>query len=79
MVTTDTLAINIQKTTKPRIAELDYNNITFGKLFSDHMFLADFKDNHWCDSTIIPYGPIPMSPATSALHYGQAIFEGMKA
>jgi branched-chain amino acid aminotransferase len=79
MVTTDTLNIKVQKTANSRVKELDYNNITFGKLFSDHMFIADFKDNHWCDSEIVPYGQIPMSPATSALHYGQAIFEGMKA
>jgi branched-chain amino acid aminotransferase len=43
------------------------------------MFMADFEDGEWKNFQILPYGPIPMSPAISALHYGQAIFEGMKA
>ena len=79
MVTTDITPIKVQKSNNLRIKELDYNNITFGKLFSDHMFYADFKNNQWSDAQIVPYGPLLMSPATSALHYGQAIFEGMKA
>ncbi|MGZ4034467.1 MAG: branched-chain amino acid aminotransferase, partial [Bacteroidia bacterium] len=79
MVTTDTIAIKVQKTINSRINELDYNHITFGKLFADHMFMADYEDEKWGEAQILPYGPIPMSPATSALHYGQAIFEGMKA
>jgi len=79
MLTTETLPIKIHKTTSSRIKDLDYKNITFGKLFSDHMFVADFEHGRWNDAQILPYGPVPMSPATSALHYGQAIFEGMKA
>jgi branched-chain amino acid aminotransferase len=79
MVTTDTLSIKVQKTTNSRINELDYNHITFGKLFSDHMFMADYENGSWNDCKILPYGPVLMSPSTSALHYGQAIFEGMKA
>lgn len=79
MVTTDNITIKVQKTANSRIKELDYNNITFGKLFSDHMFMADFENGAWNDAQILPYGPLMMSPATSALHYGQAIFEGMKA
>src|SRR6476620_10134871 len=79
MVTTDTISIKVQKTANSRINELDYNHITFGKLFSDHMFMADYANGIWNDALIMPYGAIPMSPATSALHYGQAIFEGMKA
>ena len=64
MVTTDITPIKIQKSSAPRIKELDYNNITFGKLFSDHMFLADFKDGQWDDAQIIPYGPINSSVPT---------------
>lgn len=79
MVTTDTVSIKIHKTEKSRINELDYNHITFGKLFSDHMFMADYGNNGWHDAQILPYGPLMMSPSISALHYGQAIFEGMKA
>jgi branched-chain amino acid aminotransferase len=79
MLTTETFPINVHKTNSSRIKDLNYKNITFGKLFSDHMFMADFEQGRWSDAKILPYGPVAMSPATSALHYGQAIFEGMKA
>lgn len=79
MITTNTIDIKVQKTSKSRINELDFNHLTFGKIFSDHMFVVDYKNNQWGDAQIMPYGPVLMSPSTSALHYGQAIFEGMKA
>ncbi|MFD2248219.1 branched-chain amino acid aminotransferase [Pontibacter ruber] len=75
----DTLTIPTQRVAKSRISELDYNNIEFGKIFSDHMLVADFRDGAWQTPEIVPYGNMPLSPATSALHYGQSIFEGMKA
>lgn len=75
----DTLQIKITENSNPRLAEIDFNNIPFGKIFTDHMFMADYEDGEWKNLQILPYGPIPMSPAISALHYGQAIFEGMKA
>jgi branched-chain amino acid aminotransferase len=75
----DTLQIKITENSNPRLAEIDFNNIPFGKIFTDHMFMADYEDGEWKNFQILPYGPIPMSPAISALHYGQAIFEGMKA
>jgi branched-chain amino acid aminotransferase len=62
-----------------RISELDFNNIEFGKNFSDHMLVADYRNGAWETPQILPYGNMSLSPATSALHYGQAIFEGMKA
>ncbi|MCC7299132.1 MAG: hypothetical protein IT244_12425 [Bacteroidia bacterium] len=71
--------IKINKTQNSRILELDQNNIGFGKIFTDHMFVCDFDGESWTNPTIEPYGPMMLSPATSALHYGQAIFEGMKA
>nr|WP_221300713.1 branched-chain amino acid aminotransferase [Pedobacter cryoconitis] len=61
------------------MAETDYTDLPFGKVFTDHMFVADYEDGEWKNFEILPYGPIPMSPAISALHYGQAIFEGLKA
>lgn len=79
MVTQDTVSIKVQKTAHSRIDELDFNNLSFGKVFSDHMFMADYKNGQWGDAQIVPYGPVLMSPSTSVLHYGQAIFEGMKA
>jgi branched-chain amino acid aminotransferase len=76
---TGTLDVKIQKTKKSRLSEYDINNVPFGKCFSDHMFVAEYANGKWQNATIMPYGDVPMSYAMSALHYGQAIFEGMKA
>lgn len=73
------LKIDIRKATKSRIQEMDEDNIVFGKLFSDHMLVADFADGQWTGASIVPYEKMPMAPSMSALHYGQAIFEGLKA
>lgn len=78
-MTTDTLTITTQQVQESRISQLDYNNIEFGKIFSDHMLVADYKNDAWQAPQILPYGNMSLSPATSAIHYGQAIFEGMKA
>lgn len=74
-----TLDISIKKTGNSRLNELDKNNIEFGKVYSDHMLVADYVDGAWNNAEIIPYGNMQMSPATSFFHYGQAIFEGVKA
>jgi len=71
--------IKIEKVKQSRISEVDFNNIQFGKNFSDHMFIADFYDGEWRDARIVPFGNISIHPATFALHYGQSIFEGLKA
>jgi branched-chain amino acid aminotransferase len=76
---TSTYEISIEKTKKSRVSEYDINNVPFGKCFSDHMFVAEYKDGKWDKSYIMPYGDVSLSYAMSALHYGQAIFEGMKA
>ncbi|KAA9338306.1 branched-chain amino acid aminotransferase [Hymenobacter busanensis] len=76
---TETLTINIHRSPVSRLGELDPANIEFGKLFSDHMFAVDFVNGEWQEPQIVPYGDMAVSPANSALHYGQAIFEGMKA
>ena len=75
----ETLDITITKIPETRLAGTDFAHLPFGKVFSDHMFIAEYKDGVWTNLQVLPYGPIPMSPAISALHYGQAIFEGMKA
>ncbi len=75
----DILPINTQKTDTSRLESVDFDHIEFGKVFSDHMFAVDFVDGEWQEPHIVPYGDIVVSPANSALHYGQAIFEGMKA
>lgn len=74
----DTLKIDIERTSKSRLPQTDFENLPFGKVYTDHMFMADYRDGEWKNLRIIPYGHIPMSPATPALHYGQSIFEGMK-
>ncbi|HVW96678.1 MAG TPA: branched-chain amino acid aminotransferase [Mucilaginibacter sp.] len=76
---TETLDIKITKTAHSRLNETDFNNLPFGKTFSDHMLVADYADGEWKNFEIVPYGEIPLSPAISALHYGQAFFEGLKA
>lgn len=76
---TSTLEIRIDKIKKSRVSEVDINNLPFGKHFSDHMFVAEYADGKWKNASIMPYADVPMSYATSALHYGQAIFEGLKA
>ena len=76
---TSTFDIVTNKINKSRVSEHDINNVPFGKCFSDHMFVAEYSDGKWQKAEIIPYENVPMSYATSALHYGQAIFEGMKA
>ncbi len=71
--------ITIQRTKQSRINEVDFENIPFGKVFSDHMFVSDYRDGKWVDHRIVPFQNFTMHPASMALHYGQAIFEGMKA
>jgi branched-chain amino acid aminotransferase len=75
----ETQKMNIQRIEKSRLDLVDFNDLPFGKVFADHMFLADYRDGEWKNLRIMPYGYLPMSPATPAIHYGQSIFEGMKA
>lgn len=75
----DIMEIKVQKVAQSRISEVDFDNIPFGKEFADHMFVADYQDGKWSDFRIEPYGKIPFTPAMLGLHYGQTIFEGMKA
>ncbi|WP_428327307.1 branched-chain amino acid aminotransferase [Mucilaginibacter sp.] len=76
---TETLDIKITKTNHSRLQETDFDNLPFGKTFADHMLVADYEDGEWKNFQIIPYGEIGLSPAISALHYGQSFFEGIKA
>ncbi len=62
-----------------RIQEMDFENLVFGRNFSDHMFVMEYVDGNWKKAEIKPFGPIQITPALNTLHYGQAIFEGMKA
>jgi branched-chain amino acid aminotransferase len=71
--------IRIRRALESKLHEVDFNNLVFGRQFADHMFVADFTDGAWGDFRIEPFHDFSLHPATSALHYGQAIFEGMKA
>jgi branched-chain amino acid aminotransferase len=75
----DTLKIEVERVKRSRLPEVDFSNLPFGKVYTDHMFMADFKAGEWKNLRILPYGHIQVSPATPAIHYGQSIFEGIKA
>lgn len=75
----ETLKIKINKAPKSSLPEVDFQNIPFGKVYADHMFMADFRDGDWRNLRVVPYGHMLVSPATPAIHYGQSIFEGLKA
>jgi len=73
------MTINITKTEESRIKSVDFSNLPFGRVLSDHMFIADYVDGQWQDARILPLSDLSIHPANMALHYGQSIFEGMKA
>ena len=78
-MSTLTTHINIRPVSKSRIGQFDPNNIVFGTHFTDHMLVADCINGEWQTPEIIPFGEISYNPALASLHYGQSIFEGMKA
>lgn len=71
--------IKIKKSSVSRVSEVDFNKLVFGKIFSDHMLVADFAEGKWQSADIVPFGKMELSPSISAIHHGQSIFEGMKA
>ena len=75
----ETLKIAVHKTPHSRLARTDFSNLPFGKIFADHMFQMDFEDGEWKNAKIIPYEKMQFSPSLAVIHYGQSIFEGMKA
>ncbi|MBI4947600.1 MAG: branched-chain amino acid aminotransferase [Bacteroidetes bacterium] len=79
MTVTSTMHIEVKKATQSRLAELNTENLGFGKIFSDHIFVSNYKNEKWENPRIIPFANFEVSPCMSALHYGQSIFEGMKA
>ena len=74
-----TLKIDITKIKISKISQTDFSNLAFGKTISDHMFVADYANGEWGDARIEPYAPLSLNPANATLHYGQSVFEGMKA
>jgi len=76
---TKNTTIEITKTERSRIDKVDFDNLAFGKHYSDHMMICDYKDGEWQTPQVLPYGPMSMEPSAKVFHYGQAVFEGMKA
>jgi len=73
------MALHIEKIAKSKISDIDFNNLTFGQIFTDHMYECDFEDGEWKNPVIRPYQPLQFDPSAKVFHYGQAVFEGMKA
>jgi branched-chain amino acid aminotransferase len=71
--------INITTIGRSKLKDINLENIPFGKYFTDHMLEVDYEDGQWKNAEIKPFQPLLMSPSLAALHYGQAIFEGIKA
>ncbi len=71
--------ISINKVEKSRLSEVDFADIQFGKIYSDHMLIAYYENGAWLKPEIVPFHNLSLSPATTFIHYGQAIFEGIKA
>ncbi len=71
--------IEITKIATSKITEVDFENLTFGNIFTDHMFVCDYVNGEWQTPKIVPYGPLTLDPSARVFHYGQAVFEGMKA
>lgn len=71
--------IHINRVQQSKIASVDFENLPFGRVFTDHMFVMDYKNGSWQQPEIVPFEDLSLHPATSAIHYGQSIFEGMKA
>ena len=73
------MKITVNKTTTPK-EKPHMDNLPFGKIFSDHMFVMDYTEGQgWHDARIVPYAPISLAPAAMVFHYAQEIFEGLKA
>jgi branched-chain amino acid aminotransferase len=72
-------AIKVNKTKHSKLSEVDFSHLEFGKYTSDHMLVADFFQGEWSEPQIVPFANLSLSPTALCLHYGQTVFEGMKA
>ncbi len=76
------IAINkipVNRISKSKLKDVDFDNLSFGSVFTDHMFRCTYREGNWQDAEVVPYGPITLEPASKIFHYGQSVFEGMKA
>ena len=79
MMLKTTNEIDIVRASSTKINEVDFENLAFGNTFTDHMLICDFREGKWNKPVIKPYEPFLIDPSAKVFHYGQAIFEGMKA
>jgi len=75
----ETIDLQTTRSQHSKLANVDWNNLPFGQVFTDHMLVMNYRKGSWQNPEIVPFDSISMHPATSALHYGQSIFEGLKA
>ncbi|MBX2845611.1 MAG: branched-chain amino acid aminotransferase [Saprospiraceae bacterium] len=79
METLERLNIDIERVANSRLEGVDFDNLKFGHVKSDHMFIAQYRNGQWTNISIKPYDYLQLSPACIGMHYGQMIFEGLKA
>lgn len=71
--------IPVERTKRSKIGEVDFDNLSFGSVYTDHMLVCDFANGQWGTPKIVPYQALTLDPSAKIFHYGQSIFEGMKA
>ena len=71
--------IPVSRVYESRLSEVNWDDLSTGSVFTDHMFICDFAEGQWKEAGIVPFGPFSLLPTSLAFHYGQTIFEGMKA
>lgn len=76
---TMTNSLVVEKAKSSKIHDVDFNNLSFGSTYTDHMLVCDYADGQWQAPKVVPYQPITLEPSAKIFHYGQSIFEGMKA
>lgn len=79
MLTTTDFRIAVRRAAQSRLNEVDWDNLELGTYTSDHMLVCDYSNGCWQTPEIVPFGPFELAPTTLALHYGQTVFEGLKA
>ena len=71
--------IQIERAQHSKIKEVDFDNLPFGKIRTDHMLICEYSNGKWSAPKVVPYQSISLDPSAKIFHYGQSIFEGMKA
>jgi branched-chain amino acid aminotransferase len=75
----ESASVPVERVVRSRVGDQDLSQLGFGRVFADHMFLAEYADGRWSAGRILPYGPLPLPPSITGLQYALSVFEGMKA